>query len=368
MNCSSAADGDQRRHPGLAAPADAGQRDQPDRRGRRARPPTRATSSSRPKVVVLSSGIRARGAWLHRRQLAARDGAEDRVVAQDAGLELLEGLARLDAELVGEPLAGLGVDGDRLFAAAAAVERGHEQRPQPLSGRVLVDQAAHARDQLAVPALLQRQVAAVFQRGERAPRPAARPRRPGAGSPVRRRARRPARGRSPRPGSRRRAAGCPPRRRPRPARRGRRSAGRRWTPGRRRGGGRRRCARSLRRAAPRRAGRAGLRARWPGRAAWRRPTAAARARRATAARHPARASTASRARARLPGSASPVGDRDRHRAQQSHLHTWRVVTGPDHAGQRGTKHGRSPEGSVRVTSRSTTNQGVVSVTPNGSKS
>ena len=105
-------------------------------------------------------------ARLHRRQLAARDGAEDGVVAQDAGLELPEGRARLDAELVGQRLAGLGVDGDRLLAAAAAIERGHEQRPQSLAGRVLVDEAAYARDQLAVPSLLQRQVAAVLQRGD----------------------------------------------------------------------------------------------------------------------------------------------------------------------------------------------------------
>ena len=122
------------------------------------------TSSSRPNVVVLSSGIRARGRGCTGASPPPGEVARLRPVAQEACLQLLEGHAGLDAELVGEPLARLGVGGDRLLAATAAIEGRDEQGPQPLSGRVLVDQPAHAPDQLPVPALLEGQVAAVFQR------------------------------------------------------------------------------------------------------------------------------------------------------------------------------------------------------------
>ena len=57
-SCTSA--GDQRRDPGLAAAADAGQRDQPDVAVGRASSATSAHRSSRPKVEDASTGIRAR--------------------------------------------------------------------------------------------------------------------------------------------------------------------------------------------------------------------------------------------------------------------------------------------------------------------
>ena len=59
-----------------------------------------------------------------------------RVGAQDSRLQLLERLAGLDAELVRQGRPRLGVDRDRLVAPTAAVERAHQQPPEPLAGGV----------------------------------------------------------------------------------------------------------------------------------------------------------------------------------------------------------------------------------------
>ena len=156
--------GDQGRHPGLARAPDAGQGHQ-------------AHVGAAEQVPDLGGQVGAAvgGGGEHRdpgapsrhhRRRVARAAGQGRVVAQDPGLELLEGLAGRDAELVGQALPGLGVDLDRLVGPAAAVERGHQQRPEPFAGRVLLDQPAHVVDEVGGVAVLEDQVAQVLDRGE----------------------------------------------------------------------------------------------------------------------------------------------------------------------------------------------------------
>ena len=107
--------GHQRRHPRLAAAADPGERDAAGPRRRSSSAATSCRSSSRPYVVEASTGIRARlRGWSP--AVGRADGGSVRAVAQDARLELLQRHAGLDAQLVGERGARLGVDGDRLVA------------------------------------------------------------------------------------------------------------------------------------------------------------------------------------------------------------------------------------------------------------
>ena len=69
------------------------------------------------------------------RRRRARE-VERRILAQDRLLELAERLARLDAELLDEPLARVRVDAQRLRLPPRAVEREHELPAQPLAQRV----------------------------------------------------------------------------------------------------------------------------------------------------------------------------------------------------------------------------------------
>ena len=120
---------------------------------------TSPTSSSRPYVVEARTGIRAR---LRGCAAGARDVAEGGVGAQDPRFQLLERLAGLDAELVGQRRPCLGVDRDRLLAPTAAVERAHQQPPEPLAGGIAVDERPRLVDQLARTTLAQAQVEPVL--------------------------------------------------------------------------------------------------------------------------------------------------------------------------------------------------------------
>ena len=74
-------------------------------------------------------------------------GGERRVLRQDPGLQRAQLGARLDADVLDQPLAGGAVGGERLGLAPVAVERRHQLRPQPLAQRVLADEALEVADQ-----------------------------------------------------------------------------------------------------------------------------------------------------------------------------------------------------------------------------
>ena len=78
------------------------------------------------------------------------------VLPQDRLLELLQGLARLDAELVGERSPRVLVGGERVSLTARAVEREHQLAAQALPEGVLRDEAFELRHELGVAS--QRQV------------------------------------------------------------------------------------------------------------------------------------------------------------------------------------------------------------------
>jgi hypothetical protein len=59
------------------------------------------------------------------------------VLGQDAGLEIAQGRARVDAELVGQVVADFGVGAQGLGLAAGPVQGEDEQLPQALAQRVL---------------------------------------------------------------------------------------------------------------------------------------------------------------------------------------------------------------------------------------
>ena len=94
------------------------------RAGRRASGSAIASrSSSRSASLATTMIARCRGSARPR-----RCEVESRVLSEDRLLELLEGRARLDPELVDEQPPGLAVDLERLGLATGAVEREHELR------------------------------------------------------------------------------------------------------------------------------------------------------------------------------------------------------------------------------------------------
>ena len=72
------------------------------------------------------------------------------VVGEDRLVELVELGARLDPELLDEHLAGVAVGLQRVGLAAAAVEREHQLRVQPLAPRVLAGELLELADELGV--------------------------------------------------------------------------------------------------------------------------------------------------------------------------------------------------------------------------
>ena len=86
------------------------------------------------------------------RSLSRRRGrplrGQGRVMAKDRLLELVQGRARLDAELLDEQPPRLAIDLERLGLATRAVERLHERRSQPLAERMLADERLDLTDEL----------------------------------------------------------------------------------------------------------------------------------------------------------------------------------------------------------------------------
>ena len=104
-------------------------------------------------VATVRRGARhrqPRGRAGHR--VVAEVGVASGVLEEDRGLDALEGLARLDAELVGHHGARLGVRLQRLLGAVLAVQRRHQLPPVPLAGRMLAGGGAQLLDRLRRPA------------------------------------------------------------------------------------------------------------------------------------------------------------------------------------------------------------------------
>jgi len=82
--------------------------------------------------------------------LGRRGRCQRLVVLEDLTFELLQRLARLEAELLGERATPLLVDLQRLGLPARAVEREHELATEPLPERVLRDERPELDDRLGV--------------------------------------------------------------------------------------------------------------------------------------------------------------------------------------------------------------------------
>jgi hypothetical protein len=91
---------------------------------------------------------------------------EHGILLQDAALELLQALARLEPDLLGEREATLLVDMQRLGLAVRAVQREHELAAQPLSQRVPGHESFELADELAVAAEGDIPLDALFERRE----------------------------------------------------------------------------------------------------------------------------------------------------------------------------------------------------------
>ena len=88
------------------------------------------------------------------------------VLPQDRQLELLQRLARVDAELVREPLPRPGVGCQRLSLPITPIEGSHELAPEPLPHRVLENRPVQLRHQSGVLAQREAYVVGVLLRHE----------------------------------------------------------------------------------------------------------------------------------------------------------------------------------------------------------
>ena len=102
---------------------------------------------------------RRAAAHVHIRRRERRGGpwrrGERWILHEDCSLEVAELAGGLDAELLGERVAGLMIGVERVGLAAGAVEREHEMGVQTLAHRLGRDELLQLGDQLAVPAGLQ---------------------------------------------------------------------------------------------------------------------------------------------------------------------------------------------------------------------
>ena len=81
-------------------------------------------------------------------------------------MQLAEGRARLDPELVHQRAAGVLVGLERLGLPAGAIEREHQLRAQPLAQRILGDERLQLADELGVAAGLEVGVDALLEHGQ----------------------------------------------------------------------------------------------------------------------------------------------------------------------------------------------------------
>ena len=94
-------------------------------------------------------------------------GGDHRLVAVPAQYLLVEALkvnAGVHPQLIGDGGPGLLVDLQRLGLAPGAIQRAHEQGPQPFPERVVGKQPAHLGHHLGVPAARQARLGAQLQR------------------------------------------------------------------------------------------------------------------------------------------------------------------------------------------------------------
>ena len=152
-----------RRRPGLAAAAEPDQRDQTG---------VRVVEAAHDGVDELVAAERGRPRHGQARRFAGHrlvrelGVAAPRVVLEDRGLDALERLAGLDAELVGQDGARLGVHLEGLLAAVLDVQGRHQLRPQPFAGRVLGGGGAQLLDRLRVAAQPEQLLEALLERAD----------------------------------------------------------------------------------------------------------------------------------------------------------------------------------------------------------
>ncbi len=119
--------------------------------------------------VVATEGRRPRDrqpSGFARHGLVRQGGvAAARVTLEDRGLDPLERLARLDAQLVGHHRPRLGVHLEGLLAAVLDVEGRHQLSPEPLPGGVLGGGGAELLDGLGRPPQLEEQLEALLDEG-----------------------------------------------------------------------------------------------------------------------------------------------------------------------------------------------------------
>jgi hypothetical protein len=146
------------RDAGLAAAAEPGQGDQPGLGV------LQALHDAVDEVVATvrrsARHRQPRGRAGHR--VVAELGIAGRVLEEDRGLDALEGLAGLDAELVGHHGPRVGVRLECLLAAVLAVQRRHQLAPEPLARGVLAGGGAQLVDGLRRPVEPEQQLEALL--------------------------------------------------------------------------------------------------------------------------------------------------------------------------------------------------------------
>ncbi len=121
---------------------------------------TAASSSRRPTSGVGGTGQRPRRAgWRFR-------SGEARVLPEDRPLQLLQGWARVEAEILREGFAGFAIDLERIRLAAAAVEREHPLLEEPLAIRLVGRERLELGDDSVVAAARELRVEAKLERAE----------------------------------------------------------------------------------------------------------------------------------------------------------------------------------------------------------
>ena len=116
--------------------------------------PSCSSSTSRPtKLLSCSRRLPATvGTDCSREWARGSTTRERRVLIKDPGLEVAQGRARIDAELLDEVVADLGVGAQCFGLASCSVEGEHEQLPETLAERVFPAQRLELVDQLRVAA------------------------------------------------------------------------------------------------------------------------------------------------------------------------------------------------------------------------
>jgi hypothetical protein len=149
---------------GLAHPAQPVQRLHHQRRFLRAQPPVELGEQVVPAGEMRIAGrhspqerFRNGGGWERRVDrnrgrgpFGRRAPIQARVLGEDGGLKLLQRRARVDAQLLGQGLAGPSVGLQRLGLPAGAVQGQHEQPVQPLVQRMPGDEGLQLADELGV--------------------------------------------------------------------------------------------------------------------------------------------------------------------------------------------------------------------------